>query len=618
MSSIITLLEDQITESDTTESLVGQQRERNHRYYALQPLGNEQEGRSQYIDPAVFGSVEDKKSVYSESFLSSRQVVRFNGPNKDESDAKTAYVQGVLKNNNYTEIFRDGWHDAFVAKRMTVWVDYRKDSEEVTLNFTGAQSQAVNQQLAQMGEILNVNRDGLQSHPIPSIGQQQFVHTGTLVVEVDKSYIALDLIQPEYVMRDPTQTYSRDALWNSARMDVSRMMLVDQGFDPDFVAKLDLDYRWGTSEEDHARKSYDSSATNTQSAGRKGDQGEVTIYKTRTWLSPEEASDIDGLEPANSAAIYEIYWGHGEVMYWADGTPAAREMDDMAVHEWAEFKISHAENALCTADVEAHQQKAGSGLKRGVMDNMNITNNPRWEANPDGLRDMRDLRDNAIGGIIETEGPIGQVKALDTPMLSPLVMGVMQMLDRDSEERSGMTDLARGMNMGAVNNQNADSMVERLTSAGERRVAMGVRDFANTFFIPLMQCIVKFGMKYDKSQKVLEAGGKQIPIAPSQWQDNEHEMEIEVALTPSEAQDMTNKLVALDARMSQDEDLKPLYGAKQKHAMYDTIFELMGVKDSTKFLASPESPEYQQFLQAQGQEAQQQKMIAQQMQGGQY
>jgi hypothetical protein len=250
--NIIGILETQATESDTTESQVGQQRERNHRYYGMQPIGNEKEGRSHYIDPAVFGAVEDKKSVYSESFLSSRQVVRFNGSNKDESDAKTAYVQRILKANNYEEIFRDGWHDAFVAKRMTVWVDWRKATETVTLEFQGAPSAQVNQQLQQLGEIIDVNKEGLQSQEVPPVANiqqqqmqmqgmppqqqpQQFVHTGTLVVEVDKSYISLDLIQPEYVMRDPTKTYSRDALWNSARMDESRLSLIEWGFDPESI-----------------------------------------------------------------------------------------------------------------------------------------------------------------------------------------------------------------------------------------------------------------------------------------------------------------------------------------------------------------------------------------------
>jgi hypothetical protein len=76
---------------------------------------------------------------------------------------------------------------------------------------------------------------------------------------------------------------------------------------------------------------------------------------------------------------------------------------------------------------------------------------------------------------------------------------------------------------------------------------------------------------------------------------------------------MSVRLLAIDARISQDEAMKPLYGLKQKHALYDAVYELMGVKDATRFLASPESPEVKQALQ-QAQQQAQQMMAAQQAQ----
>jgi hypothetical protein len=45
--TLVKKLESQINESDTSLFAVGEQRERNHRYWSLQPLGNEQPGRSQ-------------------------------------------------------------------------------------------------------------------------------------------------------------------------------------------------------------------------------------------------------------------------------------------------------------------------------------------------------------------------------------------------------------------------------------------------------------------------------------------------------------------------------------------------------------------------------------------
>lgn len=612
MRSLINLLERQLTESDTQKTQVSEQRKRNHRYYGLQPLGNEQEGRSHYIDPAVFGSVEDKKAIFDETFLSSRQVVRFSGPNAQEAEAKSAYVQRILKMNDYTRLYANGWHDAFVAKRMTVWADWRRDRKEVTLNFLGAPTAQVNAQVKALGEITNVDASELQSRPVPSMtGQPQFVHTGTVRLEVDASFISLDLVPPEYVFRDPSHAYADDAGWNSCKIDISKLELIARGFDPEQVKKLKPETRWGATTEDSARKQHDGSNT-TRFSGQNtidGEQEEVSIFRTRTWLMPEEV-EIEGVQPAPGPAIYDIYWSCGEILRWDDGSPAVRICEEMHVYEWGEFKISHAEHALCTADVEAHQQKASSAIKRGIMDNMNIANNPMWEANVSAIRDMRDLYDGVIAGVVETENgqPVGQVKALDMPQLSPLVMGVLQMLERDGEERSGVSTLSRGLNQEVIANQNAESMVDKVMSRGERRVAMAARSFANDFLIPLLQGIVKLGMKYDKSQDVLESGGRKIPIVPAQWQDQDHEMEVEVALTPSEAAEMSMKLLGMDSRLSQDPKMGVLYGLKQKHALYDTVFELMGVKDSTKFMASPDDPAVQQQMMQMQQQMRQQQM----------
>jgi hypothetical protein len=58
-----------------------------------------------------------------------------------------------------------------------------------------------------------------------------------------------------------------------------------------------------------------------------------------------------------------------------------------------------------------------------------------------------------------------------------------------------------------------------------------------------------------------------------------------------------------------------MYGMAQKHAMADELFDLMGVKDASRFLMSPDSPEFQQQMQQQQQEMQmQQQMQMQQMQ----
>jgi hypothetical protein len=548
-------------------------------------------------------------------------VVRFNGQNNMEAEAKSAYVQRVLRENDYTKHFRDGWHDAFVGKRMTTWLDWKQDTEEVVLRFLGAPTAQVNQQVQSLGESVNVDRSGLQSLPVPSMtGAPQFVHTGTLVLTVDASYINMELIQPEFVFRDPGHSYACDAGWNSCRIDASKIDLIDQGYHPDDVERLTYDTRWGESTEDNARKQHDQSFQYDSHTRLPGDQEEVTIYRTRTYLRQDEV-DVEGFEATEDIAIYDICWADGKVLRWADGTPCIKVIDEMDVYEWCEYKISHAEFGLCTADVEAHTQKASSALKRGILDHVSIVNNPTWEANSSAIKDMRDLYDGVIAGVIETEPgqPVGQVKALDMPQMSPMTGLVLQMLDADSDERSGMSAVSRGLNQDVVSQQNAENLIDKMASRGERRVAMAARSFANDYLIPLMQGIVKLAMKHDKSQSGLESGGRDIIIAPQTWQDTEHECEVEVALTPGEAREMSIQLLAMDMRMSQDEALRPLYGLQRKHALYDTVFELIGIKDSTKFMDSPEDPRIQQQMmmaqqQAQQQQAQQQQLMMAQLQ----
>ena len=91
-------------------------------------------------------------------------------------------------------------------------------------------------------------------------------------------------------------------------------------------------------------------------------------------------------------------------------------------------------------------------------------------------------------------------------------MNVVQLLKSDGDERNGMSGLAKGMNDGAVNNQNASDMIDKLTTAGRRRVTMSARDFARTFLVPISQHIVKLAMQNDQTQDAIEIGGQMIRL----------------------------------------------------------------------------------------------------------
>ena len=594
--SLVKLLETQVNESDTSSFEVGEQRERNHRYYSLQPLGNEIKGRSHYVSPDVLDTVESKKAVFSETFLSSRDVVKFsNCPYQGEAESKTAYVNRTFKRNKYERLFRDGWHDAFVAKRMVVLAEWYRDTAEQTVTLNSTPMPELQAMLSQAQDIIDVDDSQLSSQVISTPQGVLEIVSGDLTVVVDDSYCRLTLIPPESFFRDPEASYLDEGQWCTFEETVARGTLIEEGYSYDQVMGLAIDYRFKSQEEDVSRKAHDRSWTQRSQENRASVQELVTRYRTWTWLDSRDEDSLAGLdyEPKEGVNLYEIHWAAGELLTWEDGSPAIRAVDEMQFFEWAEMKISHAEHGMCTADVVSHAQKTSSVLKRLIIDNQTMANSGRMLAMNNQLRNPRDLVDNKIGATIWTKR-MDSVAPLPIPQLSPLTLETISMMKQETEERSGISGLAKGMNTDAVRYQNADNMVERLTTAGQRRVTAAARDFANTFLVPLSQFIVTLAKKYDTGSQVMEIGGQQRQIVPAQWQDDDNAMDIAYALTPEEAQKAAQSLLTMDGLLKQDEDMKAVYGVQQKFALYDMVFDLLGVSDASPFLLSPESPEYRQ------------------------
>lgn len=609
---LVYTLESQLNESDSGQFEVGEQRERNHRYYSLQPIGNEQRGRSHYVSPDVLDSVESKKSLFAETFFGARQTVHFvssGNVQPFEADAKTAYVNACLEKNCYHRLFRDGWHDAFVAKRMVVMATWKDDVRTNKIAIDGANQMQIMQLIAAQGDVVNVRQGNAQQ-------VEGGFWVGEIEVDVDDSHVELMLLQPERYYRDPNAAYVEDAMWATYEEDVSKGTLVDRGYDQEQVKGLAMDYRFRSEEEDTSRKAHDRSWTRRRQHKRVEEQETVTSYRTWTWLEmwdhdPEIAEQLE-IPDDGMIRLYEVHWSQGEILEWANGGGRAiREVQEIPMFEWCEYKVAHAEHGMADADIVAHSQKTNSILKRLILDNQQQRNSTRYEALQGALTNPRDLLDNQIGGVIWSRR-MGSVAPLQAPELSPLTFNVLEMISRDTDKRSGMSDLAKGMNTDAVRYQNAENMIDKLTVAGNRRVMRAARDWAQTFLVPLCQYIARVAMENDESQRTMEVSGRMIPVVPSQWQDTELNMAVAEALTPEEGQTHAQQLLMMHGMMANDPQLAMLYGVAQKHALMDDVFDALGVADTTKYMLRPDSPEFAQQAQQQQQQMQQQQQ--QQMQ----
>lgn len=602
-------LQAQLTESDSGEFEVGEQRERNHRYYAMQPLGNEQRGKSHYISPDVLDSVESKKAIFKETFTTARSVIKFAPVSAApmENEAKTAYCDMVMKRNQQTRLLRDAWHDAFVAKRMVTMTLWKQETREITISLQGATQDQMMQIMAQqVGQerIVNINPEAIQTMNGAAFGD--------LIVEVDDSFAEVTLCRPERYYRDPNASYPENALWNTYEEDMSKGELKSLGYDEDIVDRLSKDYRWRSEEEDSSRKAHDRSWTRRRQHNRTPGQDMVSLYRTWTWLDlwnedPEVAEEV---QARNGMRLYEIHWSGNEVLRWSDGTLAVRDVDDQPFDEWTEYKISHAEHGMADADITAHTQKTNSTLKRLIIDNQQMRNTSRFSVLQSSLKNPRDLLDNRIGGIVWTKRH-DAVKALEVPELSPLTLGVIGLLDQDGDRRSGMSSLGRGMNMDAVSNQNSENLIDKLTVRGNRRVTSAVRDFAETFLVPLYQRIARLGMDNDRRTYQREIKGKTVTIAPQTWVDTEMNIAVPKALTPEEGLMLAQQLLMVHQVQTADPDMRMIYTVAQKHELFARVYDALGIEDTMGLMVRPDSPQFQQAMQQSQQQQQQQQMIMQ-------
>ena len=609
--NLTSLLESQLIENEAKLSEVGAQREQNHRYYTMQPLGNEIEGRSQYVSADTMDVVESKKSYFREAFFSGRQVCKFlpgDRESKQDADAKTAYVERQLKKNHWYQLFRDGLHDAFVAKRCVYHVEWLEDSEYVMLDVTGADPMQIQWQIQQMDGIVGMDDSGME------MDEAGNMH-GTMRVEVDRSRVALKLIQPERYYRDPYASYPEDSSFVAYEEDLTRSDLVDQGYDPEQIASLKTDHKFRREEEDNARKAHDSSWTRRRQHKRVEEQEIVTTYWSYTYLDLSKYID----DAPDDVRLYKIRWGMGEVLRYppdenGESAFAIEEVSEMPFIEWSQYKVSHAESGMCDADVIAHTQKTASTLKRLAIDNQQMRNSSRWEAVQGAIKNPRDLLNNSIGGVLWTR-QLGSVQPLPAPELSPMTMNIMEMLDRDKEDRTGNSRLSKGVNSDAMSNQNAGSMIDRLTNASNRRVMNECRDYAETLLVPLMRQIYRLGVRHDRSMYQFEVAGQQMQASPEQWSEPAPECAVQVALTPEEGAKQAMGLMQMHQMMSMDPVLGQLYGAQQRHALMDDLFDALGVSDTSRYMIMPGSPEHQQMMMQQQQEMmqQQQQMMQQQM-----
>jgi hypothetical protein len=610
-SELLSLLERNLDAADTyTESLVGEQRDKSHRYYYGEPLGNEKPGRSQHISRDVFDAVESTKALLIDTFTADRRVVEFTPETNEDIEAArqaTEFVNYLFyRQNNGFKILQDTLHDGLVSKLGVVkrWWDTRYiyvQEEFADLD----EAQFVMMAQDPEVEITTLDQTVIQPEMVdPMTGVVVMpaitTYTGELKRRINKSQVRVDNLEPEKLYISPRAKSLEDTDFVSYRYEKEIGELLEDGYDEEKVEELDeeLDtYRDSTL----GRDSYDEFSAETSMRDDHPNRSYVTIYESYIRIYDPEVE---------SRCTYKVVHSRRTLL----------DMEKVESHPfrgWCPFPIPHKSIGLSLADVTMDIQKSQSTLKRSVIDNAWLTNTSRWVANLSLVRNPRDLIDNKIGAVIDVNAmdPSSVVQPLATPQISANIFTTMELLEQEKEARSGSSRMSKGMDSDVVSKQNSSDLITRYMNASNRRTMVMARNFAESFLKPLMFDLYRLAIENDTQPRMIQLSGKYVPIDPKQLRERT-EMDVAVALTPDARAAEARTLTMLDQMWTanpQDPTLGGMYQTQQRFALLARAVDLMGLKGGDKYLLSPMSPEYQQGQQQNQQQAEQQKQMAQQI-----
>ena len=165
------------------------------------------------------------------------------------------------------------------------------------------------------------------------------------------------------------------------------------------------------------------------------------------------------------------------------------------------------------ADIIEDIQTAKTAMMRQVLLNVAQSNDPRLFVK-DGMGvNISDILANK--SIIRVKD-INAVKPVEIKPLAPWTFNVLEMLEVDKENRTGVTRYSQGLDSSSLNSTATGIM--KIMEASQQRLALIARLFAETGVRNLFRFMVGLNQRFIKQEQVIRVAGKMLRIMPDDLQ----------------------------------------------------------------------------------------------------
>lgn len=602
---------------DFIESEISERRIKATRYFNGDVDIGEEDGRSSVVSTKCRDVVRGVKPSIQRIFMSSDRPVEFipQGPEDVASmEQASTYAAAKFRQSNGFQILRDVTHDALVnitGFTKTHWSDYDQAkvytyadldeaqyraiidapdvevlsetarTDEVTVQMMQEQidaAQAMAAQAAAMGQQIDPAQLPQMPDPLPQLYDLRIMR------RIPRGRLVIDTIPPEDFFIDRNARSDQDYYVIGHRTEMRAADVIAMGIDEDDVLELDSAKTADTrDQEDEERRRY---SINRDESENSADPAMKLVTITEAYMRV----DVDG---TGVPLLHKFILGGS-----ANKLLAYEPVDDHPFASWHVDPEPHTFFGRSLVEIVEQDQDAATAVIRGILDNVQMTNNPRVEA-VKGMVEMDDLLNNEIGAVVRVNQS-GMIRDLAVPFVAGQTLTALQYIDNMVEVKTGVTRASMGLDPDALQSS-TKAAVSATISAGAGQVEVMVANLAYTGMRRLFTQILKLMSQHSTRAEMMRINGSYVPLDPRVW-DSELDAEINVGLgTANQEQKagMLGQVLQLQLQAIQAfGPANPLAGLPQMRNTLGDLLALNGVSNSDRYFmptqpAQPAQPPQQ-------------------------
>lgn len=596
-------------------SEIAERRMKSQRYFNGEVDIGEEEGRSTMVSTKCRDTVRAVKPSIQRVFMTSERPVEFipQGPEDVASmEQASTYAAAKFRQSNGFQILRDVTHDALVnitGFTKAYWAEYDQAKIFSFTDLDDAQYQAIisspgvevlseemrpddatieiiqqqvdagqqmAQQMAAAGQRVDPSQLPQMPDPLPQLHDIRIIRRNPL------GKMCIETIPPEDFFIDRNARSDTDYYVIGHRTELRVGDVIAMGIDEDLVMDLDsvsaIDTR---DEEDQERRRYPINRDETENAADPA-MKQVTITEAYMRI------DADG---TGTPILHKFILG-GSAYKMLTYEP----VDDHPFAGWHIDPEPHTYFGRSLVEIIEQDQDASTAIIRGILDNVQMTNNPRIEA-VKGMVEIDDLLNNEIGGIVRVSQP-GMLRDLSVPFVAGQTLPALQYVDQMVEIKTGVTRASMGLDPDALQST-TKAAVTATVSAAAGQVEVMVANLAYTGMRRLFGQILRLMATHSTKAEMLRINGNYVAMDPRVW-DADLDCEVNVGLGTGREDQKTAMLgqilqLQLQAIQNFGPD-NPLSGLAQLRNTLADLTAVNGIRNVDRYFlptqpAAPQQPQ---------------------------